>query len=271
MPICASKRCFQKYKLAGLIMKKLTLVTFVIMFVTGCAAAQGAKPWTEWTKNDAEKILNESAWGRTQEDTDTSKMNYSPGNNETIGRTTKGTTADKSSSEGPYTESGAKNQALFLRYRIRFISAKPVRQAFARMLMISQANNQAAKQIATKLQTAFVDLDYGDYIVIGVVPEATDRRQLGPADQALRGATVATLKNTCYIERKDGKRIFLVEYEPPTPDQTGAKFIFQRTLDGWPFMTEGDIVRFVAEVGDKVKLNMKYKVSDMMFGGKLEY
>ena len=252
-------------------MKKLALVVSFIMVSAVFAAAQNAKPWTEWAKKDAEKMLNESAWGKTQQETDTSQMIFQPTANDTTKTTSKATTDDKGVASGSNAESGARNGEQALKYHIRFISAKPVREAFARMIMLNQTNEAAAKALGAKLQAAFVDLDYGDYIVIGVVPEATDRRQLGPVDQALRSATAPMLKTTCYLERKDGKRMFLVEYEPPTPDQTGAKFIFPRSLEEQPFLTEGETVRFVAEVGDKVKVNMKYKMADMKFEGKLEY
>ena len=52
----------------------------------------------------------------------------------------------------------------------------------------------------------------------------------------------------------------------------GAKFVFMRTLEGQPFLTaESENVRFFAELNEKMKLNVKYKVSDMMYDGKLEY
>jgi hypothetical protein len=34
---------------------------------------------------------------------------------------------------------------------------------------------------------------------------------------------------------------------------------------------ESDNVRFFAQFSEKMKLNVKYKVSDMMYDGKLEY
>ena len=52
----------------------------------------------------------------------------------------------------------------------------------------------------------------------------------------------------------------------------GAKFVFMRKLEGQPFLTaDSDNVRFFAQLNDKIKLNVKYKVSDMMYDGKLEY
>jgi len=45
-----------------------------------------------------------------------------------------------------------------------------------------------------------------------------------------------------------------------------------RTLEGQPFLTtESDNVRFFAQLNEKMKLNVRYKVSDMMYDGKLEY
>ena len=253
-------------------MKKILFAILLVVVAFGVAPAQIAKPWKDWSKKDAEKILNDSAWGRTQEDTDASQLMFSPTANDTLTQSTKSRTDASGVAGGPNTDTGAKNQALSLKYRIRFFSAKPVRQAFARIIVLGQTDEQKGKQMAAKLQTAFVDLDYGDYIVVAVAPEGTDRRQIGPADQALRTATVATLKNGCFLERKDGKRMFLVEYQEPTPDQTGAKFIFSRSEDGKPFITsESDVVRFVAEINDKMKLNMKFKVADMIYDGKLEY
>ena len=51
----------------------------------------------------------------------------------------------------------------------------------------------------------------------------------------------------------------------------GAKFVFKRTMDGQPFLTENDSVRFFAQLNEKMKLNTRYKLSDMVYDGKLEY
>src|SRR5256885_9410045 len=37
-----------------------------------------------------------------------------------------------------------------------------------------------------------------------------------------------SLKNVTYLERKDGKRLFLTDYRPPGSDGLGAKFFFTR-------------------------------------------
>lgn len=254
-------------------MKKATFALLITLLIAGAATAQKSKPWTEWSKKDAEKILNDSAWGQTQDDTDTSEMTYSP-TAPAITQTASAGNAGRDLTNRGREESGAKNQALSLKYRVRFFSAKPTRQAFARMVILSQkgADEQRLKQLGNGLQSSFIDIDYGEFVVVAVAIEATDRRLSGPAEQAFHSSTADTLKNKCYLERKDGKRVFLTDYAQPTPDNTGAKFIFPRTVDGKPLLTaESEYVRFVVEFNDKIKVERKFKVSEMMYEGKLEY
>jgi len=241
-------------------MKRILISSLIVfLFAVSSANAQKTKPWSEWSKKDAEKILNDSAWGQTQTDTDTSEMTYSP---TAVGGSTPSLNNNR-------TTQGANNQAMFVKYRVRFFSAKPIRQAFARIILLSQEKQN--DQLATRLQ-AFIDSNYDNYIVVSVTVEASDRRFGGPAEQALASATAGTLKNKCYLERKDGKRLFIVEYVPPTADGTGAKFIFARIFEEKPFLNiEDDNVRFYAEFNDKMKLNTRHKVADMMYGEKLEY
>lgn len=56
-------------------MRRIPILIVVGVCALGAAlAAQvNEKPWTEWSKRDAEKILNDSPWGQTQIDTDTSE------------------------------------------------------------------------------------------------------------------------------------------------------------------------------------------------------
>src|SRR5215211_3897558 len=56
------------------------LCVFVVssFLVFGSLAFAQEKPWSEWTRAEAEKILNHSAWGQTQTETDTTEMVYTP-------------------------------------------------------------------------------------------------------------------------------------------------------------------------------------------------
>jgi len=89
---------------------------------------------------------------------------------------------------------------------------------------------------------------------------------------AINSANTGSLQNTTYLEREDGKRLFLISYQAPVQDGLGAKFIFPRSENGQFFLNpHSETVRFVAEFNDSFKLNMRFKVADMMFDDKLEY
>src|SRR5262249_31652819 len=109
-------------------------------------------------------------------------------------------------------------------------------------------------------------------IVIAVSIDSTDNRFLGPIMQQVNSANAGSLKNTTYLETPDGKRLFLTGYHAPIADGLGAKFIFPRRMNGDEFLKNGTAaVRFVAEFSDSFKLNMRFKVSDMIYENKLEY
>lgn len=246
-------------------MKKLaTLFTLVFASVIIAGAQKKIKHWTEWSEKEVNKMLNDSAWGQTQADTDTSEMFYSPNsqNRNPIGNrpldSSSGSSNDRSTQ-------GQLNQATNVNYRIRLLTAKPIRMALARRALMQ--NPELAEQLKT-----FTEQQTDKYIVVAVDYESTDRRFSGPVMQVFNSANTGVLKNNTYLENKDGKRLFLQEYIAPINDGMGAKFVFPRTLENELFVNEqGGFLRFYSEVAKNIKLNMRFKVADMMYDGKLEY
>src|SRR5688572_20124452 len=253
-------------------MKKIIFAALLTALLLGVGRAQ-EKAWSQWTKIEAEKILNSSPWGHTQTETDTSEMMYSPTSQAGIGSSTRtgvlGTTSDRQSVNNNRVSQGANNQAISVNYHVRLLSAKPVRQAFMRVIEIAQKTSD--KELLDGLRS-FVDRDFSDFIVVAVTFDSTDGRYSGPAMQAFAAGTVGTLKNKTYLERNDGKRVFLMEYHAPINDGLGAKFIFPRIVDEKKFVNaETGSFRFYSEVNNQLKLNVTFKTSDLMYNGQLEY
>jgi len=228
------------------------------------ASAQTSKPWTEWTKKDVDKTLTDSAWSQTQ--SEGGSRPQSQESQSAITQVAAPRAADRDLSKSA--ESGETKAAPSVKYHVRFLSAKPIRAAFARMVLLKQA--QPNEELTTQLQ-GFIDRSFADYIVISVGVEVGDERMAGALTRAFSMATTDALKQNVYLERKDGKKLFLMEYRAPTEDGMGAKFVFQRVVDGQPFLSENDSVRFVAQFNEKMKLNTRYKLSEMLYDGKLEY
>jgi len=226
------------------------------MFLTICLAAAGSvvgqkqpKPWKEWSKTDAQKILSDSPWAHLQVDQDfvePTPLTRPP---------------------DPSIDTRLK-QNEGMTYGIRFFSARPVRQAFVRMIQLQKKD--LSPEVMTRLNT-FAEVASEDSIIIAVTIENPDANILGKAMQVVRNATTPGIKNTTYLERSDGKRIFIEQYTPPGGDGFGARFIFPRMLDGKPFLSNDfTMVRFVSDRGQSIKMNMPYKVKDMMLEGKIE-
>lgn len=264
-------------------MRKGTAIVVITLLLGAVAIAQKQiKPWEEWSKKEAEKMLNDSPWGQTQVETDTSEMVFTP------------TTQTGGGDSASRREQGATNQATSVKFRICWLSARPIRQALARQTAIESG-------ALTDQQRFFADGPSDKRTVIAVHFESNDRRFGGRVMQAFNSANTSVLKNSTYLERKDGKRISLQEYVPPQGNRLGvALFVFPRTVDGQPLLTkESGNIRFHAEYEDKtsvnealspagqtprqsssgqqsrgpykLKLDMRFKVTEMIYNGVLEY
>lgn len=235
-------------------MKRTLSTGLVCLLLGGVVFAQKTKPWHEWSKKEADKVLNDSAWGQTvrkgEAPPDMSNRNGGSG-------------SQGSGVQGPAPLSPE------VYFRVRFITAKPIREGFANRFLFSQP--KPTDEIKSGLQK-IIDNGFGELIVVAVNVDGQNPQTVGAAFQELMKLKAATLADKVYLERKDGKRLPLIDYKQPVADDMGGKFVFARSLDDVPFLgTDSDSVRFVANLSSTLKLNVKFKISTMMYGDKLEY
>jgi hypothetical protein len=140
--------------------------------------------------------------------------------------------------------------------------------ALARKIVLE---NNLPADVVTKLQN-FADVKADTSIIVTVLYKANDQRRENAVMQAFNSAITATLKNNVYLQRSDGKQLFLQEYVPPGKDGFGARFIFLPYPGEKPFIeaNSGEI-RFFAQFSDSLKIDRRFKVADMMYQGELEY
>ena len=243
-------------------MKRGVVLALAVFFAVGSVAAQKTKPWTEWSKKDAEKTLNDSAWAQTQSEGE-----------ETPSSTNSSAVTQVASQGGAdirrMGESGQSKPTMILKYRIRLLTAKPIREAFSRMVVLNHEN--ANPELAQQLQ-GFIDRDFSEYIIVAVTPETNDKKIGGSLIQVLNSTSVESLKENVFLERKDGTRLKLQDYRAPSSDGMGAKFIFPRKVNGESFIVDPkDNLHFVAQFNDKLKISVRYKLSEMSYNGSMEY
>lgn len=237
-------------------MKKLLIVLLACYVAGSSAIAQKKlKPWKEWSKTEAEKVLTDSPWAHPQVDmelTDPNRLNRSRvagvGNEDARSRLNEERVA----------------------YYIRIYSARPIRQAFIRLLQLQQEENLDPQTLAR--MDAFAEKQPEDSVVIAVHVDGPDTKPIEKVMQVLRTETTGTLRSDSYLERSDGKRVYLTEYVPPGKDGVGARFIFPRKLDGQPFLTSKFAsILFISELGSSIKFDMIFKVKEMIVDSEVEY
>ncbi|NWG14542.1 MAG: hypothetical protein HXY20_13530 [Acidobacteria bacterium] len=232
--------------------------SFAVFFILSIAAALWAKdfwvekPYAQWSKKEAEKILNNSPWGDTYTFADQSQGTYRP--------TPRG---------APATEQ-RENMEIYRYFHVRFLTARPIRMALGRMNRIMQDGEKATG--VDENSQSFIDASFGDRIIVGVDADSNSGRYRGEMYQILNTLNLGMLEQNTYLQRSDGLKNYITEYVPPSGDGLGAKLVFPRTLDGQPFISgEKGTLRFVAQFSGEYRLNIPFRLEKMMFEGKLEY
>lgn len=223
----------------------------MLVCASGVSAQWQKKDYKQWSEKEALKVLNDSPWGQTQNSAGTERL------------------LDASDIAGVNRRRDIDEQQV--EFRIRFFSSKPIRQATSRLMELMQKGNVPA-QFAAQLD-ALAKADFSDYVVITVVTEAVQSGSLtGSAASLLARQNTTLLKSDTYLVTKEGKRVFLLEFQPPRRDGLGARFIFPRLVDGKPFITpDSEEVLFHSKLVGGPELNMRFKTKNMIFDGKLEY
>lgn len=243
--------------------KLVLLISIVLAALASVGFAQKAdKPWTEWTKEEVQKILESSPWAQVQNDTDTSQQFFSPTSAPGING------AQANSNTDSRLAQGATNQAVSVKYFVRLFSARPIRQALIRQILLKQKPPDEA--FARMRQ--FAEVKSENSIIVTVTYESTDQRAGNKVMQAFNSAITSTLKNNTYLQRTDGKQVFLEEYIPPGKDGFGARFIFLRFPDEKPFVdAKTTDLRFYSQFSSDMKIDRRFKLAAMMYQGELEY
>ncbi|MGH9341098.1 MAG: hypothetical protein ACRD1R_16250 [Acidobacteriota bacterium] len=169
-----------------------------------------------WTLEQALEILNDSAWARHQTDT------------EVIAEIGSGVDGEKE---------------IYSRYFVRFLSARPVRQAYARVGQILNDYDSLSRQKRREVDALFQEslgLDMEDWIVIAVSFRSNDRRLEQRVRNSLQAQTSDTMKRLAYLSTERFPQLEIAAYYPAIEDAVGAKFVFPSRVNGIPVISSED-------------------------------
>jgi hypothetical protein len=190
------------------------------------ADAWDRKDFQKWSVQDCRKVLRDSPWGRTFniEKTTMSQVNRDP-----FGQVPRGAATNTS----PSNQEGLIDARVT--YWASFRSAKPVREAFARLAQfdakLDQMNSDQRKSFDER-QQKFLTVAFPDKIIIHVSYETNSSDM--DRDLALfwQTQTLATLKGQVYLTGPDGDRMEPVEYYVGKGALREFQFAFPRRADG---------------------------------------
>src|SRR5215510_2544635 len=120
-------------------MRRILFVCSALVLFATAVSAQKGKPWTELSDTGGNSSQAITRAAENKRDLDTSKNGES---GENIGKA---------------------GSALSVKYYVSFLTARPIRQAFIRMIELQRPEMPAEK--VAELRT-FVDRDFGEYVVV---------------------------------------------------------------------------------------------------------
>jgi hypothetical protein len=229
--------------------KKFAAAFFIFAFCIAAADFWQAKPYTEWTDKDLQKMITNSPWAKS----------FSPpapagGPGDSGASTPLSEGGGRGRGGGvPFGGPAAADSSTAPTIYARWQSALPVKQAFVRLKYGAEAaTSPDAKQLLDRPETNYE-------IVVS-----------GPLKSMLRGDT-----DTLKLSLMESSSLTSKGKGPVKPsdvqialsrDSNDMVLHFPRTT---PFTADDKEVEFETKFGDLV-LRYKFKVKDMVFNGKLE-
>ncbi len=252
--------------------RSAALIITVSTLVVGIHAqvSWAGKPYTQWTKGEAEAVLNDSPWASRREvrirfdkEVQVAAGSYS------------GTSA--ASAANAQTEVGRDMPVDFV-FTLRLRSALPVRQALVRLrqLNIDRAKMKNTDWAAYDAQTkGLLDCPAcaGNY-VITLGSKSTSSPGADAVYSVFKGGRLEDLQRYVYIANERGERRLLVHFVPPKAPGDEASFFFPRLDEkGAPLLTPENKELLINLSDNQVNpiTNFKIDVSTLMLNGKVEF
>lgn len=244
--------------------KRPSLILLIVVSAGLSAAASKKwienKPFEEWTKKNVDWMLKKSPWTQTH--------TYMPYHVSGASRSSSRSRSRSGSGDSDPSQSRMNPRVYF---RAQWFSARPVRMGIANRIL------QVNPQVDRDELESFVWEPSPDAILSVVLDSNREgRRTARKLARLMSRLDFDHLLESTMLVTKSGKKVRLKQFLPPTPDGTGAKFLFSRTLeDGRPLLEAGDReVRFITKFSlgnEDIRINLRYKINKMLYQGELEY
>ncbi len=204
------------------------------------------KPYREWTLEDAVGVLTSSPWAKQETYT------------HVVGGIGSGISGEKE---------------IYSTFFVRLLSARPIREAFARIRQIQLNYDGLSRDEKKKLDASLepgLRTDFARWIVFTLWFRSNDPNVELRVKQFLEVQTADTMKNRAYLSTTHFPQLELAAYFPPREDVVGAKFVFPRRVVGIPVVfSEDEMLTFELDIpGFDPTLRVRFDVAGMLQKGE---
>ncbi|MDM7994477.1 MAG: hypothetical protein QUT30_02210 [Acidobacteriota bacterium] len=208
------------------------------------------EPFSNWSINRVVQLLNSSPWAKQ----------------ETFTRVISGVGSGISG-----------EKEIFNTYYVRFLSARPIREAYARMQQIQHGYDKMSpeeKAHFEAVQLLNLDMDVSRWIVLSVSFRSNDPNEESSVRRFFQSETVKTLKNKAFLSTSSCPQVELSAYFPQREESVGAKFVFPREVDGIPVLNrkcQNITLELLDVPGANSRLRATFAVKPMIVGNQLVF
>jgi hypothetical protein len=164
---------------------------------------------------------------------------------------------------------------IFDTFYVRFLSARPVREAFARIQQIHYGYDALSAADRVRFDALIrpgLELDVEKWIVVAVSFRSNDPNEESAARRFFQRETVETLKNKAFLSTEQFPQIPIAAYFPPREEGVGAKFVFPRSINGAGIVSKSAkkiAFELLGVPGATPRLRASFAIKDMLIRGEI--
>lgn len=221
------------------------VVTMLAVILAQAGVYSGDHKYKTWTLEEALQVLTRSPWAKQHTYT------------RVVGGIGSGVLGEKE---------------IYSTFFVRVLSARPVREAFARVNQIQHGYDQMAADEKCDLDALIspgLEMDVSRWIILTVSFRSSDRNEELRVKQFFETQTTETIRNRVFLSTSRWGQVQVSAYYPPQEDELGAKFIFPRELEGAPVISsqENSFAFELALPGFDPELRTTFTISEMLVDG----
>lgn len=246
------------------------VVTIGIIIATICPQEPPSKPYTEWSREEAARVLNASSWAMQQE----VRIKFDKELQKAAGSYSGVSGAAAAQAQ---TEVTTQMPVDFI-FTLRLRSAVPVRQALVRLKTLDtdfEKMTREQMEAFDKLAKGLLECPAcaGNYVVT-----LSSRSKNSPGADAvftvLKGGRISDLQRYVFIANERGERRNLVHFVAPKAPGDEATFFFPRLDDKGEPLLKPDTRELIINLNDNRPnsiSNFRIDVRKIIVNGKVEF